>query len=193
MLNIDSIQSGIVIDHIKAGTGMQLYNLLNLGELDCCVALIKNARSEKYGRKDIIKIEGDIEEELAPDLEILGYLDPNITICFIRVGRIAEKKQLTLPKNTAAVAALAETLRPLLREMGVEELFDGIEMPLCKVLAEMECRGFLVDREALRHYGESLNAGIERVVIRDTPTEYRVIRVQDWIEDDDSLSGVFGY
>ena len=67
-----------------------------------------------------------------------------------------------MASRAAAVAALEETLRPLLREMGVEELFDGIEMPLCKVLAEMECRGFLVDREALRHYGESLNAGIER-------------------------------
>lgn len=95
MLNIDSIQNGIVIDHIKAGTGMKIYNLLNLDELDCCVALIKNARSAKLGRKDIIKIEGDI----SPDLEILGYLDPNITICVIRDGGIAEKKRLTLPKK----------------------------------------------------------------------------------------------
>lgn len=95
MLNIDSIQNGIVIDHIKAGMGMELYKLLSLDELDCCVALIKNARSEKYGRKDIIKIEGN----LSPDLEILGYLDPNITICIIKDGRIAEKKRLTLPKK----------------------------------------------------------------------------------------------
>jgi len=95
MLNIDSIQNGIVIDHIKAGNGMTIYNLLELDSLDCGVALIKNARSTKYGRKDIIKIEGDID----PDLEILGYLDPNITICIIRDGKMVEKKTLTLPKK----------------------------------------------------------------------------------------------
>ena len=124
MLNIDSIQSGIVIDHIKAGTGMQLYNLLNLGELDCCVALIKNARSEKYGRKDIIKIEGDIEEELAPDLEILGYLDPNITICFIRGGRIAEKKQLTLPKKLKNVIRCKNPRCICSIEEEIDHIFD---------------------------------------------------------------------
>lgn len=95
MLNIDSIQNGIVIDHIKAGNGMTIYNLLELDQLDCGVALIKNARSTKFGRKDIIKIEGEID----PDLEILGYLDPNITICVIRDGKMVEKKKLTLPKK----------------------------------------------------------------------------------------------
>lgn len=95
MLNIDSIQNGIVIDHITAGKGMMIYNQLELDQLECGVALIKNARSTKYGRKDIIKIEGEID----PDLEILGYLDPNITLCFIRNGRIYEKKTLTLPKK----------------------------------------------------------------------------------------------
>ena len=71
MLNIDSLQNGIVIDHIKAGTSMMIYDLLDLGELDCCVAIIKNARSEKFGKKDIIKIDGDIDI----DLEILGFID----------------------------------------------------------------------------------------------------------------------
>ncbi len=64
MLNIDSLQNGIVIDHIKAGTSMMIYDLLDLGELDCCVAIIKNARSEKVREKDIIKIDGDIDIDL---------------------------------------------------------------------------------------------------------------------------------
>ena len=63
-MNIDSLQKGIVIDHIRAGVGMRIYELLELDKLDCCVAVIKNARSTKYGRKDIIKIEGDIEVNL---------------------------------------------------------------------------------------------------------------------------------
>lgn len=94
MLNIDSLENGIVIDHISAGSGMRIYKLLNLDELDCCVAVIKNARSTKYGRKDIIKIDGIIDL----DLDILGYVDHNITVDIIKDGRIAEKKQLVLPK-----------------------------------------------------------------------------------------------
>ena len=95
MLNIDSIQNGIVIDHIQAGTSMKIYDLLDLGGLDCCVAIIKNARSKKYGKKDIIKIEGNLDI----DLEILGYIDPNITVDIIQDGRIIEKKRLVLPKK----------------------------------------------------------------------------------------------
>lgn len=95
MLNIDSLQNGIVIDHIKAGTSMMIYDLLELGELDCCVAIIKNARSEKFGKKDIIKIDGDIDI----DLEILGFIDSSITVNIIREGVIAEKKELELPKR----------------------------------------------------------------------------------------------
>lgn len=95
MLNIDSLQNGIVIDHIKAGTSMMIYDLLDLGELDCCVAIIKNARSEKFGKKDIIKIDGDIDI----DLEILGFIDSSITVNIIRNGVIAEKKELELPRK----------------------------------------------------------------------------------------------
>ena len=120
MLNIDSIQNGIVIDHIKAGTGMKIYNLLNLDELDCCVALIKNARSAKYGRKDIIKIEGEIR----PDLEILGYLDPNITICLIQGGKIASKKQLTLPKTLKNVIKCKNPRCICSIEEEIEHIFD---------------------------------------------------------------------
>ena len=95
MLNSDSLQNGIVIDHIKAGTSMMIYDLLDLGELDCCVAIIKNARSEKFGKKDIIKIDGDIDI----DLEILGFIDSSITVNIIRNGVIAEKKELELPRK----------------------------------------------------------------------------------------------
>ena len=94
MLNIDSIQNGIVIDHIKAGTGMQIYHLAGLDDLDCCVALIRNARSAKHGHKDIIKIESVIDL----DLNVLGYIDPDITIDIIRDGKIVEKKKLVKPQ-----------------------------------------------------------------------------------------------
>ena len=89
-MNIDSLQKGIVIDHIRAGVGMRIYELLELDKLDCCVAVIKNARSTKYGRKDIIKIEGDIEV----NLDILGFIDHNITVDVIEDGKIKEKKKL---------------------------------------------------------------------------------------------------
>lgn len=95
MLNIDSIQDGLVIDHIKAGTGMRIYQLAGLDKLDCCVAIIRNARSGKYGHKDIIKIESVIDL----DLEVLGYLDPNVTVDVIRDGEIVEKKKLNRPKK----------------------------------------------------------------------------------------------
>ena len=92
-MNIDSLQKGIVIDHIRAGSGMRIYELLELDKLDCCVAVIKNARSTKYGRKDIIKIEDAIEL----NLDILGFIDHNITVDIIENGKIVEKKQLKLP------------------------------------------------------------------------------------------------
>ena len=80
MLNVGKIEKGIVLDHIKAGRGMSIYKDLNLDKLDCCVAIIQNARSGKIGRKDIIKIEDSLENV---DLDALGYIDPNITINII--------------------------------------------------------------------------------------------------------------
>ncbi|HCP15844.1 MAG TPA: aspartate carbamoyltransferase regulatory subunit [Peptococcaceae bacterium] len=99
MLNIDSLERGIVIDHIKAGYAMKIYYLLKLDQLDCCVAVIKNARSSKYGKKDIIKIEDMVDL----DLEVLGFIDPNITIDIIDNGKIVEKKQLVLPQKLTNV------------------------------------------------------------------------------------------
>lgn len=95
MLNIDSIQNGIVIDHIQAGKGMRIYELLELDKLDCCVALIKNARSSKMGRKDIIKIEGD----LSINFDVLGFIDNNITVCTIKNGELVKKENIVLPRR----------------------------------------------------------------------------------------------
>ena len=99
MLKIDSLQNGMVIDHIQAGRGMEIYNYLGLDRLDCSVAIIKNARSDKMGRKDIIKI----EDVLDLDLEVLGFIDHKITVNIIKEGRIVEKKNLTLPRQVTNV------------------------------------------------------------------------------------------
>ncbi|MBP3463454.1 MAG: aspartate carbamoyltransferase regulatory subunit [Clostridia bacterium] len=94
-MNIDSIKNGIVIDHIQAKKGLEIYNALNLGELDCSVAIITNARSEKMGKKDIIKIDKNIDL----NLDILGYLDSNITINIIKDDKRIEKYHVKLPKQ----------------------------------------------------------------------------------------------
>lgn len=93
-MNIDSIKNGIVIDHIQAKKGMEIYNALKLGDLDCSVAIITKARSKKMGRKDIIKINKDIDL----DLDILGYIDPNITINIIKNDERVEKYHVETPK-----------------------------------------------------------------------------------------------
>ena len=98
-MHIDSIKNGIVIDHIAAGKGMELYKLLKLEQLDCSVALIKNAVSQKMGKKDIIKIDTDFQV----DMDILGYVDPGVTVAIIRDGNTVEKKKLTLPKQLTNV------------------------------------------------------------------------------------------
>ena len=94
MLNIGRLKEGVVIDHIKAGGAMEIYNYLGLENLDCSVAIIKNAKSNKMGKKDIIKIEGPI----TVNLEVLGVLDENITINMIQDNKIVEKKALPLPE-----------------------------------------------------------------------------------------------
>ena len=99
MLSIDSIERGVVIDHIQAGMGMVIYNYLNLGALDCTVALIKNVKSQKRKRKDLIKIEDNIDL----DLNVLGYLDPNITVNVIENDVITNKLQMSLPEKLTNV------------------------------------------------------------------------------------------
>ena len=119
MLNIDSLQNGIVIDHIKAGASMTIYDLLELGKLDCCVAIIKNARSAKYGKKDIIKIDGEIDV----NLDILGFLVPNITVGIIRGGKLVEKKKLVLPKKLKNVIKCRNPRCITSIEEGIDHIF----------------------------------------------------------------------
>ena len=92
-MNIDSIKRGIVLDHIRAGRSMDIYKYLHLDELECSVAIIKNVKSNAMGRKDIIKI----DEAIDIDLNVLGYIDPDITVNIIRDGKRVEKKHLELP------------------------------------------------------------------------------------------------
>lgn len=94
-MNIDSIKNGIVIDHIKADKGMEIYNLLGLDKLGCSIAIIKNVTSSKLGKKDIIKIDSDYDV----DLDVLGYVDPGVTIDVIKDGKLVEKKKVDLPKQ----------------------------------------------------------------------------------------------
>ena len=100
MLNISGIHEGFVLDHIQAGMRMQIYHDLKLDKLDCTVAIIKNAKSNKMGKKDIIKVECPIE---ALDLDILGFIDHNITVNVIKGDRIVDKKILSLPKQVRNV------------------------------------------------------------------------------------------
>ena len=98
-MNIDSIQNGIVIDHISAGRGMKLYELLGLEKLDCSVAIIKNVHSEKMGKKDIIKIDAAIPV----NLDVIGYVDPGVTVDVIRDGVLAEKRRIDMPQRLTNV------------------------------------------------------------------------------------------
>jgi len=96
---IGQIKDGIVLDHITAGKAMDIYNILKLGELDCTVAMIKNADSPKLGKKDIIKI-GTLMDI---DLDVLGYLDPGITVNIIHDGVVTERRRLALPERVVGV------------------------------------------------------------------------------------------
>ena len=98
-MKIGHIENGIVLDHITAGKAMDIYNILKLDKLNCTVAMIKNADSPKMGKKDIIKISTHMDI----DLDILGYLDPGITVNVIRDGEVAEQKKLALPERVVGV------------------------------------------------------------------------------------------
>ena len=98
-MNIDSIQNGVVIDHITAGQGMKLYHLLKLDETELSVAIIRNVVSRKMGKKDIIKIDADIPV----NLDVLAYVDPGATVNIIRNGALVEKRQMELPETLTDV------------------------------------------------------------------------------------------
>lgn len=98
-MNIDSIQNGVVIDHITAGNGMRLYSLLGLDSLDVSVAIIKNVVSRKMGKKDIIKIDADIPV----DFQVIGYVDPGATLNIIREGKLVSKQAVEMPDRLVDV------------------------------------------------------------------------------------------
>ncbi|MBP9988540.1 MAG: aspartate carbamoyltransferase regulatory subunit [Ruminococcus sp.] len=98
-MKIDSIKNGFVIDHIQAGLGMKIYDLLHLDKLSCSVAIIMNVNSSKMGKKDIIKI----DESIDIDLDVLGYVDPNVTIDIIKDSVLVEKKKIELPETLTNV------------------------------------------------------------------------------------------
>ncbi len=100
MLNISGLNEGIVLDHIEAGKSMDIYYHLGLDKLDCTIAIIKNAKSGKMGKKDIIKIDGGLD---IVDLDVLGYIDHNVTVNIIKDNRIVEKRRLKLPKKITNV------------------------------------------------------------------------------------------
>lgn len=98
-MNIDSIQNGIVIDHITAGRGMRLYELLHLDDLDCSVAIIKNVSSKKMMKKDIIKIDADVDI----NMDVIGFVDPQATVNIIKDGIRADKRCIEMPQELTNV------------------------------------------------------------------------------------------
>ena len=120
MLNVGQLNEGFVLDHIEAGKSMELYNYLGLDKLDCCVAIIKNARSNKMGKKDIIKIEGGLN---LVDLDILGFIDHKITVNIIKNGEICDKKELALPNRITNVIKCKNPRCITSIEQGLDHIF----------------------------------------------------------------------
>ena len=120
MLNVGSLNDGVVLDHIKAGKSMEIYKYLALDKLDCQVAIIKNAKSKKMGKKDIIKIEFPLD---LLDLDLLGYIDHNITVNIIHNGEIVEKKELKLPRTIKHVLKCKNPRCITSIEQGLEQVF----------------------------------------------------------------------
>lgn len=120
MLNVGQLKEGFVLDHIEAGKSLSIYFDLKLDKLDCCVAIIKNARSNKMGKKDIIKVECSIDKL---DLDILGFIDHNITVNIIQDGKIMDKKPLTLPETITNVIRCKNPRCITSIEQGLDQIF----------------------------------------------------------------------
>ena len=118
-MNIDAIQNGIVIDHITAGRGMRIYELLRLDELDASVAIIKNAVSRKSGKKDIIKI----DSEIAINFDVLGFVDPGVTVNIIKNGELVEKKRIEMPETLKNVIRCKNPRCITTTERAIDHLF----------------------------------------------------------------------
>lgn len=122
-MNIDSIKNGVVIDHIMAGKGMQLYDLLNLDSLDASVAIIKNVQSKRLGKKDIIKIDADIDL----DTDVIGYVDPEATVNVIKNGELVEKKSINLPKTLTNVIKCRNPRCITSTEQELDQVFNLVD------------------------------------------------------------------
>ena len=137
MLNVGALREGYVLDHIKAGKAMTIYHDLKLDKLDCTVAIIKNARSQKMGKKDIIKVECPIEDL---DLDILGFIDHNITVNIIKDEKIVAKKELKLPKQVVNVIKCKNPRCITSIEQGLDQIFvladEENEVYRCKYCEE---------------------------------------------------------
>ncbi|MDE7366484.1 MAG: aspartate carbamoyltransferase regulatory subunit [Lachnospiraceae bacterium] len=118
-MNIDSITNGIVLDHITAGKSMQIYQDLELDKLDCSVAIIKNVKSNKRGRKDIIKI----DQDYSINLDVLGYIDPDITVSIIKDGETIEKKKVELPERLVNILICKNPRCITTTEQGIDHIF----------------------------------------------------------------------
>ena len=129
-LTIGKIKEGFVLDHIAAGKSMEIYKYLKLDKLDCCVAIIKNAKSNKQGKKDIIKIECPVD---IIDLDVLGFIDHNITVNIISDGKIVSKKILTLPKEVRNIVKCKNPRCITSVEQGLDHVFvlTDEEMNFC--------------------------------------------------------------
>ena len=121
MLNVGKIEEGFVLDHIRAGKSLSLYEHLGLDKLDCTVVIIKNARSDKMGKKDILKVECDVD---MLDLDVLAFIDHNITVNVIKDGEIVDKKPLVLPKQIKNVIKCKNPRCITSIEQGLPHIFN---------------------------------------------------------------------
>ena len=119
-MNIDSINNGIVIDHIEAGKSMEIYKYLGLENLDCSVAIIKNVKSKKTGKKDIIKIDNDMDI----NMDILGYIDTNITVNVIKDGKIIKKAHMELPEKLVNIVKCENPRCVTSEEKDIDQIFE---------------------------------------------------------------------
>lgn len=119
-MNIDSIQNGIVLDHITAGKGMEIYRDLGLEKLDCSVAIITNVKSHKMGKKDIIKI----DKEYSINLDLIGYIDPNVSVNIIKDGVTIEKKKLASPQKVINVVKCKNPRCITTIEQEIDQIFE---------------------------------------------------------------------
>lgn len=123
-MNIDSIQNGVVIDHISAGQGMRLYDLLGLEKLDCSVAIIKNVSSHKMGKKDIIKIDA----EIPVSLDIIGYVDPGATVNIIKDSELVEKRDIKVPTQLKNVIKCKNPRCITSTEQEIDHIFKLVDL-----------------------------------------------------------------